>query len=111
MFDLVRRLSLQAERSDEPRSDPDLATDGTTEVSDDDLVDALLLLQAVRIELNETELRLLESLATRGVPDERVARARACDVEEVTAARNRLKAEHAVRYGIPPHPRSLNPPA
>lgn len=100
VFDLVRQLSMLAWSSDERRHDPD----HETEVSDDDLVDALRLLQAVRIELNDTELRLLESLATRGVPDERVARARACDAEEMVTERDRLRAEHAVRYWIPPHP-------
>lgn len=75
--------------------DPD--DEESTEFTATDLVDALRLLQEIRIEVDRLELGLLESLAARGEPDERAAGARRCPPEDITAYREKLHAEEQAR--------------
>lgn len=67
------------------------------DVTQDDLVDALRLLQKVRIEVDRLELALLQALSDLGVPDERAAEARRSAPEDIAPYREQLRAEENAR--------------
>lgn len=77
------------------------ADEPVTELADDftqaDLLDALRLLQEIRVEVDRLELGLLQGLSDLGVPDDLPAEARRCPVEEIAPYRDQLRADEEVR--------------
>lgn len=67
------------------------------EFTPDDLVDALRLLQEVRIEVDRLELGLLQALSDLGVPDDRAAEARRSSPEDIAPYRAQLRADEQIR--------------
>lgn len=67
------------------------------DITDTDLIDALRLLQEVRIEVDRLELGLLQALSDLGVPDDRVAAAFPCSAEDVAPYRAQLRSDEDAR--------------
>lgn len=77
------------------------ADDTVTELADDftptDLLDALRLLQEVRIEVDRLELGLLQALSDLGVPDTQTATAIPCSPEDIAPYWQALRADEDAR--------------
>ena len=95
-LDLITHVCVHGSGADGPMADRP-ATAPAPEVTDADLLDALRLLQDVRVQVDRLELDLLQALSDRAVPDERIAQAFPCAATDVAPRRETLRADENAR--------------